>query len=75
MWEDKKDKRKLFQAFELKTWMDRMKSRKIKSALISKRFEKSEGSHEIFSMKVDGKVAGYENSSGSSHREIREPTF
>ena len=51
--------------------MNRMKSRKIKSALMSKGFEKSEGSHEIYSMRVDGKVAvSTRMSRGSSHREI-----
>jgi hypothetical protein len=49
-----------------------MKIRKIKSALTGKGFEKSEGSnHEIYSLKVDGKVAvSTMMSRGSSHKEI-----
>jgi hypothetical protein len=48
-----------------------MKSRKIKSALMSKGVAKSEGSHEIYYMKVDGKRAvSTKMSRGSSHREI-----
>jgi hypothetical protein len=49
-----------------------MKIRKVRSALTDKGFERSEGSkHEIYSMRVDGKVAVITRMSrGSSHREI-----
>lgn len=48
-----------------------MKSRKIKSALMDKGFEKIERDHEIYSMVVDGKVTvSTKMSRGSSHREI-----
>lgn len=49
-----------------------MKIRKIRSALTNKGFERSEGSnHEIYSMKVDGKIAvSTIMSRGSSHSEI-----
>jgi hypothetical protein len=49
-----------------------MKIRKIRSALTGKGFEKGEGSsHEIYSMRVDGKIAVTTMMSrGSSHDEI-----
>ena len=49
-----------------------MKDRKIRSALTGKGFERSEGSnHEIYSMRVGGKVAvSTAMSRGSSHKEI-----
>lgn len=49
-----------------------MKIRKIRSALTGKGFERSEGSnHEIYSMRIDGKVAvSTVMSRGSSHGEI-----
>lgn len=49
-----------------------MKARKIRSALTGKGFERSEGGpHEMYSMRVDGKIVVSTNMSrGSSHEEI-----